>query len=277
MMVTTKTDNVVEKMNKENQIRGKRLRSLVKTYYDMQETRQAMNSRLRHFDSDQEKNELHHVASESQKLEDRLEDEMENELQNYEFYTDYLSRLRGLGTKMGGCIMSELALPRRFERIEDRDGRPRVHENVIEETDDGWMVESPPSFQVAGKVSQLWSYCGYGDPDNKRKKGESLSHNTFIKEKIHILSENFRRNGSKYYEYYSDAKEYYTENRDWSNAHCDMAALRIIKKLFLSHAWEVWRTWNNYDCPEPYVFDKMGHTGYIEPFIEVNGDVQLVI
>ena len=124
----------------------------------------------------------------------------------------------------------------------------------------------------SNSVSAMWRYCGYGVDENgerdKPKKGEKLKYNRRAKAVTHLIGVSLIRRGSPYREIYDKAREKYeTEERyaDWTKAHYHMAALRKVKKLFLSHLWEVWRDLEGLPVSKPYVFEHGGHAKKEEP------------
>jgi hypothetical protein len=101
-------------------------------------------------------------------------------------------------------------------------------------------------------VSQLWSYCGYGDPERKRKKGMTQEDalalgNVRAKTCVHIIAKGVIRSGcgsnagkpgTELAEFYMARKEHYREtHREWTPGHVHNAALRAMKKEFLRQLW----------------------------------------
>jgi len=65
---------------------------------------------------------------------------------------------------------------------------------------------------------------------------------------------------------YHSARSYYQARRpEWTKAHIDVAARRKMVKMFLSHLWVEWRRAAGLPVREPYVAEKLGHTGIIAP------------
>lgn len=115
-------------------------------------------------------------------------------------------------------------------------------------------------------VSDLWSYCGYGDPDRKRRKGMSAEAamalgNPEAKKTVHLLAEGCVKAGVRKNELVDDSDGYDLENRypianygkvylsrrhetlnsdrDWTDGHMHNDALRIVKKEILRDLWIV--------------------------------------
>jgi len=65
-------------------------------------------------------------------------------------------------------------------------------------------------------------------------------------------------------------KELKKEGRNWvmvirTDGHLHMRALRIVKKMFLSHTWEMWRKVRGLPIVEPYPIKFIDHDMYIPP------------
>jgi len=137
------------------------------------------------------------------------------------------------------------------------------------------LVEGTPHVRT---VSQLWAYCGYGDPERKMRKGISADElaglgNPRAKMLVHLLaeaclkagvrvgdSEDERKAIAKYGQVYLDARELYAERAHrhdcvrcgpsgkpalagspLSKAHAHAAALRKVGKEILRDLWEAAR------------------------------------
>jgi len=54
-------------------------------------------------------------------------------------------------------------------------------------------------------------------------------------------------------------------DRDWTESHGNMDAIRVMMKLFLSHLWQKWCEIEGLEVTKPYVVDKLEHN-YLKPF-----------
>lgn len=92
------------------------------------------------------------------------------------------------------------------------------------------------------RVSDLWSYCGHGDPKRKRAKGMSADDAARLgspraKTLVHLLAEAcVKQRTSPYRVVYDDAREKYLE-RDWTDGHRHAAAMRLMGKEILKDLW----------------------------------------
>jgi len=77
-------------------------------------------------------------------------------------------------------------------------------------------------------------------------------------------------------------KELRKEGRNWvmvrrTDGHLHMRALRIVKKLFLSHTWEMWRRVRGLPVVEPYPIRFIDHDMYISPEEVIEHDKKVVV
>lgn len=113
-------------------------------------------------------------------------------------------------------------------------------------------------------ISQLWSYCGVGDPTRKRRSGMSVEEafacgSPRIRSLLFVISEGcVKQTRSPYRRVYDDAKATYAERAHaepcvrcgpsgkpavagspWSKAHQHAAAMRLVAKEILRDLWLV--------------------------------------
>lgn len=125
---------------------------------------------------------------------------------------------------------------------------------------------------LAPHVSSLWRYAGYGVRDDgtcdRLVKGEKSVMNRRLKATCYNIGVSLIRKGEDYpyRDVYDKAREYYTENRDWTEAHCHFASLRKVIKMWLQHLWITWRKLEGLPVSLPWQFEHMSiHTHYLPP------------
>jgi hypothetical protein len=103
------------------------------------------------------------------------------------------------------------------------------------------LVEDGP---MERRVSDLWSYCGHGDAERKRRSGMSATDATALgspraKMLTHLLAECCMKQRRSPYRSVYDARRAVTEaNRsDWTPLHRHNDALRITGKAILRDLW----------------------------------------
>ena len=104
-------------------------------------------------------------------------------------------------------------------------------------------------------VSQLWSYCGHGDAERKRRKGMTADDAAALgkpsaKMLVHLLAEScmkqtaradangeVTRDASAYRDVYDAARERVADREGWSDDHRKNHALRLTGKAILRDLW----------------------------------------
>ncbi len=112
--------------------------------------------------------------------------------------------------------------------------------------------------EVPRTLSQLYSYCGYGDAGKQvRRRGQKANWNAEARKRLHVIAECcMKQMASPYRKVYDDAREHYAEalhvdpcprcgpkgspappGSPLSDGHKHARALRAIKKAFLADLW----------------------------------------
>lgn len=91
--------------------------------------------------------------------------------------------------------------------------------------------------------SNLWSYCGYGDPDpehNKRENGQ-ITYSPKMKKLIWLLGESFIKQSSPYKVIF-DKRRIKTAitHPEWTKMHSYNDAKRVMMKRFLAELYDNW-------------------------------------
>lgn len=214
---------------------------LVRMLYTIQRDRIAMGNRVAAY------NRLGYdvaiaqdTLSEMKDLEQRTSKNLTKMLKHEPCYHLYLSKIKGVGPKISGVLLSELGDPGRFSTI-----------------------------------SALWAYCGLDVRDGearKRRKGEKANWNSTLRSACaRKLTDQFIKLkghddclGRTLYDRY---KTFYTE-RDGdtlSKGHIDNRARRKVAKVFLSCLWLAWRQIKGLPVTEPYAAAKLEHTHIVTP------------
>lgn len=95
------------------------------------------------------------------------------------------------------------------------------------------------------RVSDLWQYCGHGDPERKRRKGQTpeqaaASGNPDAKMLVRLIAEAcMKQMRSPYRPVYDAARLKYADREGWTPLHQHNAALRKVGKEFLKALWIV--------------------------------------
>jgi hypothetical protein len=92
------------------------------------------------------------------------------------------------------------------------------------------------------RVSDLWAYCGHGDPARRPRKGMTAEEaaqagNPQAKMLTHLIAESIIKiRRAPLRAVYDEGRAKY-EERDWTDGHRHNAALRLVGKAFLKDLW----------------------------------------
>ena len=93
------------------------------------------------------------------------------------------------------------------------------------------------------RVSDLWAYCGHGDPAHRRRKGMSQADafqcgNPVAKMRVHLIAVSIMRHRGALRDTY-DARRVVTavSHPEWTDGHAMNDALRLLGKEFLRQLW----------------------------------------
>ena len=110
------------------------------------------------------------------------------------------------------------------------------------------LVADPPYLRM---VSQLWSYCGVGDPTRRRRKGMEQGHamsagSVRARTLVYLMAVAQEKcaltNPGAYRLLYDESKaDYAKRHTDWTPKHRQNAALRLVGKEMLKDIWIVAR------------------------------------
>jgi len=148
--------------------------------------------------------------------------------------------------------------------------------------------------EKADTISALWKFCGYSVDNGyapKRIKGDTLHYNSNLRSMCWRLGSSLLRAKGRFYEYYLVEKDKYVQRYQGqgmsivpatslpkvngkkqetdtiiSEGHVHNRALRKMIKLFLACLWLIWRQVEGLPVTKPYVIDKLGHDGFIDPW-----------
>ncbi len=122
-------------------------------------------------------------------------------------------------------------------------GHP-VHTTVHDWEGDGEERVLFVKGQMERRVSDLWSYCGHGDPNRRRRKGMSAKETALLgspraKMIVHLMAESClkAKARSPYGPVYDFARAKYEARDGWTPMHQHNAALRLVGKEILRDLW----------------------------------------
>jgi len=218
-------------------------------------------------------------ASEMLKLEERIEKRIAELVQDFQIYTDYLSKIRGIGHVLAAGLIGWIAPISRFEyasRLRAYAGLTAEHYRL--KCEDGHKIIAtspretcPIKIKKGSKMrecdARIVSIEKVPHPP-KRVQGYYTMINLKLKTHFWRVAKCFeyQKPRKSYYRYlYDRIKHYYTVKWDGklSKGHIRMRSMLWTVSLFASHLWEVWRRLEGLPVTEPYPIAKLGHTKFI--------------
>ena len=102
------------------------------------------------------------------------------------------------------------------------------------------------------KPSNLWQFCGYGDPEDKLRKGYKIRHNPDLKAFCYQIADSFvKQRTSPYRKVYDETKERELK-RVKTKGHAHNRAMRKMIKAFLLDLYLEWRKSEGLPVSKPY-------------------------
>jgi len=166
-----------------------RLKLLIETYYDYQKGRIAYNNRLNILSGDirkaiEQETVFKTLGTTMKKLESTIKSAVAKELKKDKLYTMIISRIKGIGPIMGGCLIAWLCRKRDFIMAKSHPFLNNIKSldyAKIESIDKhNVRVQMPSVLDIATYVSDLYKYCGM-IPGSRRVKGTKISYNPKLK------------------------------------------------------------------------------------------------
>lgn len=136
--------------------------------------------------------------------------------------------------------------------------------------------------EKAQYASSLWAYCGYDKASHERyAKGVAGGGNKTLRTVLYTMADSMIKTRSAYRDIYDREKELLSASKkitksrntqgkliecawmDTKPCHRHGAAMRKMIKIFLSHAWHVWRSVEGLETNLLYVEEKLGHKNII--------------
>lgn len=201
-------------------------------------------------------------------IEDRLAKAISQEIGEQPIWTEWLSKVKGIGPLLGGCLIARIGsdhypsgkwkCPMCGERF--------YHQKLAEEHEGhGPAEEQQPVRGIAAfdNISRLWAFCGLHVKEGKaarRKRGEKANWNDDLKLTCWKAGESMIKTNSPYREVYDRAKEGYALRPGLTKLHVHNMAKRKMVKMLLSHLWVEWRVLEGLTVTKAYVHEKLGHT-----------------
>lgn len=232
------------------------LRQLVEIKEDIQKTRMRLGNQLSAVErlGYEPSNTQDEITKNMKKEEKRLAREYGKIVKELPIYKEWLCNIHGIGEDIAGQIIGMLGDISKFE-----------------------------------KISNLWSYCGYGIYDGKvqgLKKGQKHNYNTRMRCLFYKLVTNgfiMHKKESYYGKLYDEFKRLDREEHpekvkngtksgpkyNYTDMHIHLRAIRKVAKVFLKDLWLVWRDLEGISITDPYEVEYLGHHSHEIPYYKL--------
>ena len=182
--------------------------------------------------------------------------EIEKLLQTFPIWTDYLSRIHGMGPTIGSVIVSTIDIHKsptssslfRFAGLDV----------VVSENDEGDLIG-----KGRGKFKDHLVKRTYTNRDGKEAERDSITFNPTLKTKlVGVMADCFvKLNTPIYRDDYDNYKFRITnmpEHKEKTKAHIHRMAMRYMVKRFLVNLYKTWRAMEGLEVVEEYAIRKLG-------------------
>ena len=263
------------------------IKTLVRSYYDYQNERLALDGRLEMKKDGSAKKDakpsdeillvsLYERRNGIREFELKLEKEMATEVHKHDLWKTYLCNVKGIGEVLAAVIISEFDIYKAphvsnlwsFAGVAtgEKNGRKIV------------KTKNPESYNPRqGHVVDRKKNCVIVEIDekvriDKKTPGYMRPYNQFLRDKLcGVLGGSFLKSNSPYREFYDNMK-HRLESENWGTAsknptdlkrpkagHQHKAATRYMIKMFLKDLYVAWRTLEGLVVSEPYQKKYLGH------------------
>jgi hypothetical protein len=240
-----------------------KLRFLVETYMDYQKDRIRLENRLRSLPAEVAGETFFQALSRDVRaLENSVAEEIKRELENEPLWTNYLSRINGVGPLMAGYLIAWLCRPRIMKVWKVKRQNPTLppYTKILEETKQYVVAELPPVMDVASNPSKLHAYCGQ-KPGSRPVRGQALGYNPKLKTLMwkilrQILMTSAKK-PSKYAQLYEKVKAEYAKRcpkpeKGSLKLKIHLTAKNITMRIFMTNLWITYRRMKGLPITTPY-------------------------
>jgi len=210
-------------------------------------------------------------------IEDELAKRIKGILDNFQIYTDYLSKIRGIGPTLAGGLIAWFYPVSRFKyasKMRAYAGISGQHYRMECEEGHKIIATSPKEICQVPNKDKKGKICGARIVEVKLVKSPPkrvAGYFTMVNFKLKALMWRlvrcfeYQSPTKSYYRFlYDKAKQYYAaRDPDLPKGRIRTRAILWTASMFISHFWEVWRRLEGLPVREPYPVEKLGHTKII--------------
>jgi hypothetical protein len=188
-----------------------------------------------------------------------------DELSRQPIWTDYLINIRGVGTLMAGCILSEIDI-HKCNSISALDKYTGL-DVVVTGTEDGEQLEEARGMKKSHLVPKT-----YTNSKGEVKDTEGITYNPFIRAKLlGVLANVFIKLGGDYkviYDNYKFRIQNMPKHQDKTKLHVHNMCKRYMIKMFMEALWKKWRELEGLPVKGTYAEDVLGIVHHTETGVE---------
>lgn len=231
-------------------------------------------------------------------LEKRLEKRCIYHIKDMPIWTEYLSKISGIGPRHASSLIAFIVTPKRFDTVNKLwkyAGLAVDEKGNIQKLKAGQQANwSQELKKTVYKIEDSFLKVGKGyrkffdqfknretEINEQRSRAfqpHKKQYNAILQEIFELQKEHVSKKGSRVDStIVKTAIKKLEEQRDnfpvkppLTKAHVNQRARRRTGKLFLSHLWAQWRMMLGLPTRKPYPIEFLGHTTYIPPFTDVD-------
>lgn len=272
------------------------MRALVEMYYDFQDQRIISGNRIDGNvrqeliqDTDLEKYGVNDVFASTKSFEKDIQKRLANEIKAYPLYSEYLLNIQGIGVILSAGLMAYIEDIAKFKNISSLWQYAGIGMNTFcEKCNKPTFVEVTYGEGKTKKVAKrlrpkkVCDVCNSATVPIRQRRtiGYQSNYNDKFKVLCWKIASSFVKQSadkSGYRRIYDQVKaDEHTKHpetvmvngkKTQNDGHLHNKAMRKTVKIFLSHVWTTWRTYENLEVTKPYESQVLKHS-IIEPFTD---------
>ena len=227
------------------------------------------------------------ILENARNFEHDIEKLIKNQLKNHALYTQYLSRITGIGPMLSAGLIAYIDDIEKFKHISSLwqysgYGMNRYCPNCKKPT----SIEV--KYEQTGKIAKKlhpFENCPQCDHETvpilqKRTVGYQSNWSDKLKTLAWKAASSFVKQSSansKYRKLYEQikkderrrhpTKKIINSKTMYNDGHINNRAMRKVSKIFLAHVWQTWRRQQGLETTEPYAKQLLGHS-VVEAFVD---------
>jgi len=241
-------------------------------HYGIQKVRIAMDKRILDFKIPLTSR-VKDISDQVRALEDTLKSTLEDSLENYPIWTEYLSKIKGIGPLLASSLIAEIGDIKRFDTVSKlwsyfglnvgyvRMECAKGHKLMAARAKEKCPVLVEKNKTCGAEIANL----GYVHEAMRRRDGWRVLYNTRAKTLAWKVGNQLLTNKNEFFKQLYDTRKQAELNKGLSDGHAHSRALRRMIKIFLCLLWVKWRKLEKLPVTKPYVEKVLNHKHIIQP------------